>query len=340
MIKGIIEKIISKNNLDIQEAEDVMLHIMEGNVNESHLSALLIALKCKGETHEEVAGFTRGMRKKGLKINTNGYNYIDVCGTGGDHSGTFNISTATAFVVAAAGVGVAKHGNRSISSLSGSADVLRELGVPVHLTPEQSAQALETIGITFLFAPDYHPAMKHVAPVRKNLAMKTVFNILGPLTNPANTKRQLIGTFNDDTASLMANAAKLLDMERVCFICTDNRYDEILLNKDTRVFEYTGNGAVKTYIVNHETFGYPEVTLEEIKGDSPERNADIIRQLFTGRKKDAAFYVVVANAALALYTSGFSERMETCRIAAEEAVISGAAGEKLESLIAFGNHIQ
>ena len=207
---------------------------MSGNENNSKIASLLTALKIKGETSEEVAGFVKAMREKVINIKCENERVIDVCGTGGDGSGTFNISTAVSFVVAGAGVNVAKHGNRSISSKSGSSDVLHELGVDVQLNPELSEKALNEIGIAFLFAPLYHPAMKHVAPIRKELEFRSIFNILGPLTNPAGVKRQMIGTFNDDTAKLMTDAIKLLEMEKVAFLCTNNSFDEITLTDDNK----------------------------------------------------------------------------------------------------------
>jgi anthranilate phosphoribosyltransferase len=339
MIREQLEKVISGKNLNLNEAEQVMLQIMEGNENQAQIASLLTALKCKGETSEEVAGFASAMRKKSKKLINAPANTIDVCGTGGDNSGTFNISTATAFVVAAAGVPVAKHGNRSISSKSGSADVLMELGAPVNLSSERSAEALNKIGITFLFAPDYHPAMKHVAPVRRELAMKTVFNILGPLTNPAGTKKQLIGTYDDRTAKLMFEAAALLDMEKVCFICTGNRYDEIMLDHTTTVYEFRA-GKNQKFKISNTTFDYPKVNPDEIKGESSSYNADLIKRLFQQKEKNAAFYVVSANAALALYVAGISEDIKKCAGIAEKTILSGAAAKKLEEFIAFRENDQ
>jgi len=335
MIKEQIEKIIGGQSLTLSEAKALMSQIMDGGVNHAQIAALLTAIKCKGASREEVAGFAAAMREKSNKITGAALNTLDVCGTGGDSSGTFNISTATAFVVAAAGVPVAKHGNRSISSKSGSAAVLMELGAPVSLSIEQSGKALKEIGITFLFAPEYHPAMKHVAPVRRDLAMKTIFNILGPLTNPAGTKRQIIGTYNDKTAQLMAEAAALLEMEKVCFICTENKFDEILLNGKTRVIELSKDG-INDYQLSNESFGYPQIELAEILGDSPQYNAGLIQNLLTSSEKNAAFYVVAANAALALYVAGYSDNLKTCAARAEETILSGKAGEKLNHFIAFG----
>lgn len=335
MIKLTLERLIEKEDLTLSQSYEVMNEIMNGKVNNSLLAGLLIALKAKGETPTEIAGFARAMRDNGIKINSDGSNAIDVCGTGGDYSGTFNISTATSFVVAAAGVKVAKHGNRSVSSSSGSADVLQELGIDINLPKEKAEEALDNIGITFLFAPNYHPAMKYAAPVRKELAVKTIFNILGPLTNPAQVKRQMIGTFSRQMADKMASAAEHLEYEKVCFICSSDKYDEILLNGKTEVFEYSKHKGVKAISITNETFDYPHVNLDDIKGKDAQHNAVIITELLKGKKKNSHFYVVAANSALALYSAGFSDDLKVCSKAAEEAILNGGAFEKLNTLKNF-----
>ena len=333
-MKELLEKVIEGNNLSFEEAYKVMYSIMSGNENNSQIASLLTALKMKGETHAEVAGFVKAMREKVIKIKCDDESAIDVCGTGGDESGSFNISTAVAFVVAGAGVKVAKHGNRSISSKSGSSDVLHELGVDVNLSPESSQWALEKIGIAFLFAPLYHPAMKHVAPIRKELQFRSIFNILGPLTNPAGVKRQLIGTYNDYTAKLMSDAVKLLEMEKVCFVCTNNSYDEITLTHPTKLIEYSP-GMTNLYEVDENTFDFPNVNPEDIKGNSAKENAEIIHKIFSDKEKNAPYYVVAANAALALKVSGKYENFDECINAAEESILSGRALEKLNALKSF-----
>ena len=335
-MKEQLEKVINGIDLTCDEAHQVMLKIMSGEVNNSRIAAYLTALKSQGEHYQEIAGSARAMRDMSIKIESSlNEPVIDVCGTGGDESGTFNISTAAAFVVAGAGVKVAKHGNRSISSKSGSADVLKELGVNINLPAEKSAQALSKVGITFLFAPDYHPAMKHVAPVRRELGMKTIFNMLGPLTNPARIRRQMIGTFNNLAAEKMVRALEFLDMDKVCFVCTENRFDEITLSGITEVFEYTPE-ETKKYKLSFEEFGYPAVKIEELKGDSPEHNAELLRELFTSSKMDAKFYVTAANAGMGLYAAGYSDSLANCLKAAEDSILTGNAKEKLEKLITFG----
>jgi anthranilate phosphoribosyltransferase len=336
MNKIYLEKISAGENLTIKESYDVMVSIMHGEWNNSEIAGLLLALRTKGETPEEVAGFTQAMRFMGTKISCTDDNAIDVCGTGGDCSNTFNISTAAAFVVAGAGVKVAKHGNRSVSSKSGSADVLTELGININLTPAQSETALNEIGIAFLFAPIYHPAMKYAAGVRKELGIKTVFNILGPLTNPAGTKKQLIGVYNNNTALLMAKAAFHLDMEKVSFICTADKFDEISLTHPTSVYEYSRDSELNKYELTSGSFGYDLIDINKIKSYNAANNAKIILSVLSEKIKNEAFYVIAANAALALFTSGYSTTIDECRIAAEESILSGKAYDKLYRLRLFG----
>ncbi|MEI7811503.1 MAG: anthranilate phosphoribosyltransferase [Ignavibacteria bacterium] len=336
MIKHYIEKVAAGDNLTIEESFDAMDKIMSGGINNSQLSGFLIALKTKTETAEEIAGFTKAMRNKSIKLNIDTTNLVDVCGTGGDYSGTFNISTATAFVVAGAGVRVAKHGNRSISSKTGSADVLAELGININLTAKQAEAALETAGITFLFAPNYHPAMKYATEVRRELGMKTVFNMLGPLINPAGVKRQLIGVFSRKVANILANATVYLDMEKVCFVNTSDCLDEISLTGITECNEYSHGQDIKVYNITNKTFDYPEVELKNILGDTSACNAAIILGILKDKKINSAFYVIAANAAFALYCAGFSNDMKVCLKAAEEAILSGAAFNKLNILKKIG----
>ena len=338
-MKNYIEKLLDKEDLTIEESYQAMNQVMSGNVDNSNLAGFLIALKAKGESPEEVAGFAKAMRDNCIKINSSGNNVIDVCGTGGDNSGTFNISTAVAFVAAGAGIKVAKHGNRSISSKCGSADVLQQLGININLTKEESEEALEKAGITFLFAPLYHPAMKYAAQVRKELGIKTVFNMLGPLTNPAGVKRQVIGTYSIKAAEIMSAAAKYLEHEKVCFICCNDKLDEIHLGDVTSVFEYNGNSNISDYKINNEIFGYAKTSYEDIKGDSAARNAEIILDILKRKIKGPAYYTVAANAALALYVSGYSDDLVKCAKASEESILSGEAYSKLFELKNFSNKL-
>ncbi len=334
-MKEILEKITAGNDLNFEESKNAMGFLMDGRASPVEITALLVGLKTKGENPAEIAGAAQAMRERCVKLDVRNHQVIDVCGTGGDNSGTFNVSTAVAFVVAAAGVRVAKHGNRSISSRSGSADVLAALGININLKPARAAEALDEIGITFLFAPDYHPAMKHVAPVRRELGMKTIFNMLGPLTNPAGTKRQIIGTYSRTAAKLMHKAAGMLDMEQVYFVCTGDRFDEVILSEPADVFEYKSGKASRSYRVDHRTFGFPRVNTIELKGDTPEQNAGIMMDLFIKKEKNGVYYVTVANAAMALRASGYDDDIKNCVETAEDAILSGRALEKVKQLKAF-----
>jgi anthranilate phosphoribosyltransferase len=338
-IKDFVEQLLERENLSFDESYDLMYSIMQGEISDPNISAILIALKSKGESSEEIAGFAKAMRDNCITINCDTDNTIDVCGTGGDNSGSFNISTATAFTVAGAGVNVAKHGNRSISSKCGSADVLQQLGININLSPQQSERALSEIGIAFLFAPLFHPAMKYAANVRRELGIKTVFNTLGPLTNPAGVKKQIIGTFSRQAAKKMAEAARYLEFDHVCFLCSDDKYDEIYLGNSTDIYEYEKGEDVKRYTVTNNTFNYPVALSDEVKGSTPEKNAEIILDVFKGIRKDGAFNTIVANSALALYSSGFSNDLISCKEAAEVSINNGSALRKLEELRNYSNSI-
>ncbi|BDQ02702.1 anthranilate phosphoribosyltransferase [Ignavibacterium sp.] len=336
-MKQVIEKLLEDSHLSFDEAYNVMTSIMEGKATPVIISSFLTAMKAKGETAEEIAGFAKAMREHSIKIKCENPDVIDVCGTGGDNSGSFNISTATAFVVAACGVPVAKHGNRSISSNSGSADVLKQLGVNINMSPQTAEKALNEVGITFLFAPVYHPAMKFAAPVRQELKIRTVFNILGPLTNPVSLKRQMIGTFNNETAKLLCEAASHLNYESLSVICNNNQYDEIFLEYETNVFELNNQKEIINYKLNHNDFNYEQVSKENLKGGTPEENARLMLDIFKNHKKNGAFHTVCANAALALKISGKYSSLSEAAIAAEEAILSNRAYEKLEQLIQISN---
>ncbi len=339
-MRSYIEKVLSREDLTFDEAYRVMHNIMSGEVNNARLAGILIALKAKGECAAEIAGFAKAMREKSIKVEVTAKNVIDVCGTGGDDSGTFNISTAAAFVVAGAGVAVAKHGNKSISSRSGSADVLTEMGVNINLSPEATKQALDEIGIGFLFAPRYHPAMKYAAVVREELGMKTAFNLLGPLTNPAGTKRQLIGVYNNKSAKLLAEAARYLDMEHVCFICTGDKRDEITLDEPTQVYEYRAGAELLNFQLTNDSFGYAKVAISELKGDTPEYNARLLISILENKSTGAKRDVVLANSALGLYCAGLSTNLKECLAAAEDSLVSGKALQKFQLLKKFGEIIQ
>lgn len=335
-MKDNLEKILQRENLTLVEAYNTMNMIMSGEVNNSLLSALLIALKMKGYHPDEIAGFAKAMRDNSLKIK-NDIDAIDLCGTGGDSSGTFNISTTSAFITAGAGVAVAKHGNRAVSSSCGSADLLDSLGVNINLEPERAENILNEIGISFLFAPIYHPAMKHAAQVRKELGMKTIFNLLGPLTNPANVKKQLIGTYSNEAASLLSQASSNLDYEKVCFICTDDRFDEFIPNEKCVVYEDGKNFISTYYELTAESLNLPIVNIENLKVKSSNENRDMSLSILKKKDKTEAYYTAIANAALAIYVAGKSDDLIECKHLAEESVLSGNAFNKLNSLITLSN---
>jgi anthranilate phosphoribosyltransferase len=336
-MKQVIEKLLDNSHLSFEEAYSVMASIMEGTASPVMISSFLTAMKAKGETAEEVAGFAKAMREHSIKIKCDNPNVIDVCGTGGDNSGTFNISTATAFVVAAFGVPVAKHGNRSVSSNSGSADVLKALGVNINMSPQIAERALNEVGITFLFAPLYHPAMKFAAPVRQELKIRTVFNILGPLTNPVNLKKQMIGTFSNEAAELLCTASKYLDYEKISVICNDNKYDEILLEHKTNVYELNDKKQITFYQLSNYDFKYDQINSESIKGGTPDENAELILDIFQNHKVNGVFHTICANAAMALKVASVFDNLSDAAKAAEEVILSNKAINKLKQLVEISN---
>ncbi len=336
-MKQVIEKLLEDFHLTIEESYNVMTSIMNGDASPVMISSFLTAMKSKGETAEEIAGFARAMRDHSIKINCENPDAMDVCGTGGDNSGSFNISTATAFVVSACGIPVAKHGNKSVSSNSGSADILTQLGVNINMTPQRAEKALNEIGITFLFAPIYHPAMKFAAPVRQELKIRTVFNILGPLTNPASVKKQMIGTFSNKTAKLLCEASSYLDYECVSGICNDNKFDEVFLDNETNVFELNIQKEIINYRLTNKDFNYNQVSKEQLKGSTPSENAKLMLDIFQDQNKNGAFHTICANAALALKIAGKYSSLSDAVAASEEAILSKKAFEKLKRLIEISN---
>ncbi|MFC1548118.1 anthranilate phosphoribosyltransferase, partial [Candidatus Neomarinimicrobiota bacterium] len=287
----------------------------------------------KGETASEIAGFAQAMREKMIKVPL-GTDAIDLCGTGGDAKGTFNISTIASFVVAGAGVPVAKHGNRSITSSCGSADLLAALGVDIHLPPEKVAKAIEKVGLGFMFAPSLHPAMKHVMPARKALGIRTIFNILGPLTNPAGTNRQLLGIFDGTLTETMAKVLKKLGSREAMLVHGEDGLDELTTTSSSKVSHLLRTGVIKSSILNPRSLGLPMATLEDLKGGTAEENATIaidILQGESGPKRD----VVVLNAAAGLVVGGAATDLKDGIQLAGESIDSGRARKVLERLIEF-----
>jgi anthranilate phosphoribosyltransferase len=329
------------DDLSRKEAENAMEDVLSGHADDMRIAAFLTALRFKGETVDEVVGFATAMRRHGPRIFSDGRIHademlVDTCGTGGDARGTFNISTATAFVVAGAGVRVAKHGNRSATSLCGSADVLEQLGMRIDLPPASVARAIDEVGIGFLFAPAMHSATRNAAKVRRELGFRTVFNLLGPLTNPAEASAQVVGVYDAGVTELMAQALGELGVKRAFVVHGADGLDEISISGETHVSELR-DGAVRNYMLAPEDFGVKRAPLEAIRGGDGKQNAEIIQKIFGGGGRTPHRDIVLANASAALVAAGRAANfLEGVQLAAES-IDSGAAREKLEKLIAFSN---
>ena len=337
MIKEAIAKVVERKNLTEEEMVSVMREIMEGEATPAQIAAFITALRMKGETVDEITGAARVMREKALKVKTRASVVVDTCGTGGDESFTFNISTAAAFVAAGAGLTVAKHGNRSISSKSGSADVLKSLGVNIEAEVQRVEECLDNIGIGFLFAPMMHGAMKHAAPVRREIGIRTIFNILGPLTNPAGARYQVLGVYRSELTEVLANVLKNLGSTRAFVVSGNDGLDEMTLTSETKVSELK-DGKVNTYSIKPEEFGMTRCKLFELQGGEPDDNARIISAILKGDKGPKRD-VVVLNAAAAIVASGMAKDIKEGIKLAEEAIDSGKALEKLEKLIEITNKV-
>lgn len=335
-MKHYIQKIINGEHLSPDDAADAMLTIMEGNATDAQIGAFITALKMKGEHVDELAAFVKIMRDKSLKVNLNGTRALDMCGTGGDNSGTFNISTVASFVVAGAGASVAKHGNRSISSKCGSADLLKFLGINISLPPEHATRCILDTGIGFLFAPAYHPAMKYAANPRRELGVKTMFNMMGPMTNPAGVGHQLVGAFNFDAADKMAHVFSQLGAAHVLVVHSSDGIDEISLSGKTTVFEVSGEQPVRKFEITPEEFGFTPAPLSALLGDTVETNADICMHVLQG-KPGPHRDIVVLNAGFGLFAGErASTPVEGIRMAIES-IDSGNALKKLHELIDSSN---
>jgi anthranilate phosphoribosyltransferase len=335
-MKNHIEKCLSGEHLTLVEASNALDTIMTGQATDSQIAGLIIALRAKGETVDELVGFARTMREHAVKLHIEDPNAIDMCGTGGDGLGTFNISTVASFVVAGAGVTVAKHGNRSVSSKSGSADVLTALGINVQSPAETVQRCINTIGIGFLFAPLFHPAMKYAAKPRTELGVRSIFNMLGPLTNPAGVQRQLMGVYTPRVAPLVAHALQKLETKKSCVVHSDDGMDEVTLSGGTLVQEVNNNLPLQEYHLRPEDFELPQYTLDSLRGGDKTMNAEIMLQVLKGTKSPARD-VTVANAALGIYVSGRVQTILEGKQKAVEAIDSGSALKKLQQLIQCTN---
>ncbi len=328
-------KVLERIDLKEEEMIEVMTQIMEGKAESSKMAALLVALRMKGETVGEIVGAARVMREKAESVRVSmdkvqAERIVDTCGTGGDGGNTFNISTATAFVAAGAGITVAKHGNRAVSSRSGRACVLKSLGVNIEADKKVVEQCLEEAGIGFLFAPMLHGAMKHAAGVRKELGIRTIFNLLGPLTNPAGAHAQVVGVFDRKWVSPVSQVLKNLGCHHAFVVHGEDGLDEITLTGNTKVYELN-EGKIMKFYVNPENFGLARCKGEDLAGGTPEENATIIRDLLsgkTGSKRD----IVLLNAAAAIVVGGKVKDLKEGLEAARESIDSGAAQKKLEAL--------
>lgn len=331
MLKQLITRVVYTMPLSAEEMADAVGEIMDGRASEAQIAALLVALRMKGETVDEIEGAARAMRSRMKGVSLNVDPLLDTCGTGGDDLGTFNISTATAFVAAAAGVHVAKHGNRAVSSRSGSADVLSELGVTIDAPAEAMRSAIEHHRIGFLFAPSHHPAMRFAAPIRRELGLRTIFNVLGPLTNPAGASHQLLGVFDDALLSPMAEVLGRLGAKRAWVVRGEDGLDELTLCGASHVAEWDGERVVER-VVTPEDVGLRRAHPESLKGGTPSENASIIRELLGGERDGPARDVVALNAGAALLVC---ERAASLREGVEislEILRGGRAMSTLEAL--------
>ena len=330
-MKKHLHKLCSHADLTPDEARDAMRTIMDGRATDAQIGAFLVAMKTKGETPAELLAFVEVMRERCVKVKLEDPAAIDLCGTGGDGACTFNISTAASFVVAGAGVTVAKHGNRSVSSSCGSADVLVAMGVNIELPAEKVESCVNTIGIGFLFAPLFHPSLRHAARARGELGMKTCFNLLGPLTNPAGVRRQLVGAYDRAAARLMANVFVSLGSECVYVVHSEDGLDEISLAGPTEVLEVRGANACLAYTIDRAALGLPRVSPGEIRGNTPQENAAMIQAVLQGEKGPRRD-VTVANAAYGILSSGKATSPSDAVAMAQESIDSGRALDKLNLL--------
>jgi anthranilate phosphoribosyltransferase len=335
-IQDAIRSVIAGNNLTIAESIDVFTQIMGGETTDAQIAAFIVALRMKGESADEITGAASVMREKATRVISSKDGYIlDTCGTGGDGANTFNISTATAFVASGAGATVAKHGNRSVSSKCGSADVLESLGVNISISPEKMKKCLDTIGICFLFATTLHKAMKYAIGPRKEIGVRTIFNCLGPLTNPSMADSQVMGVFSEGLTETLATVLKNMGTKRAFVVHGLDPIDEISISSPTRVSE-VNNGNITSYTIQPEDFGLKRHTLSSVAGGLSNENAEIIKSIFAGEKGPRRD-IVVLNSAFAITASGIVSDPRDGIKAAEESIDSGAAMKKLNELVKFTN---
>ena len=335
-INEAIKAVISRQNLNEGEMHDVMSSIMTGQTTDAQIGAFLVGLSMKGETIEEITASAKVMRALATSVKLSSDEFlVDTCGTGGDGLGLFNISTASAFVVAAAGGKVAKHGNRSISSKSGSADVLEAAGINLSLNPELISQCIEEIGVGFMFAPAHHSAMKHAIGPRKELAIRTIFNVLGPLTNPAKAPNQIMGVFDKNLVEPIANVLKGLNSRHVMVVHSEDGLDEFSIANKTYVAELKDN-KISTYTVHPHDFGLEEGSLDSIQAENAEQSLALIHEAFSGKKGEARD-IIALNAGAAIYVSGLVNSLEEGITKANQTLSDGSAQDKLDAYIHASN---
>ena len=335
MLREAIAKIAEGKDLSAQEAAGAMDQIMSGEAPEALIAGFLLGLRMKGETAEEIASCAGVLRRKATTIRTRHLNVVDTCGTGGDGSGTFNISTTAAIIASGAGVPVAKHGNRAVSSSCGSADVLAALGVKIDIPAEKAAMVLDEVGITFLYAPLMHSAMRHAAKVRKELGIRTIFNILGPLVNPAGSRRQILGIYDIRLGQKMAEALREMGSEHALVVHGEGGLDELSVLGKTAVWELR-RGEISHYNVDSDELGLPRAKMADLKGEDPGKNAEIIRSILSG-KDGAPRSVALLNAAGAILVSGLASTLSVGLGMARESVDSGLALTKLHQWVESSN---
>jgi anthranilate phosphoribosyltransferase len=331
MIQQAIKKVVDREHLNRDEARQLMAYIMEGKATDSQIAAILVALRMKGETIDEITGFAQTMREKASRVQSRSQSLLDIVGTGGDGSNTFNISTVSAIIAASGGISVAKHGNRAVSSKCGAADVLEALDVNIQLTAEQAEASLQQAGLCFMFAPLFHKAMKHAVAPRKEVGIRTLFNILGPLTNPAGADLQLLGVFDLGLTEVMAQVLRELGTKRAMVVAGYDGLDEITISGPTQVTELK-NGDVFTYDITPEQVGLKTYTLDEVAGGDAEFNAQMIRNILEGQK-GAPRDIVLLNAGASLYVSDKAATLAEGVQEAARLIDSGLAKAKLEQLV-------
>ena len=335
-IQRAIDVLSRYGHLDAAQAEAVMRQIMAGGATESQIGAYLMALRMKGETTDEITGSARAMRAAASRVPTTvDADLLDTCGTGGDRSGSFNISTTVAFVAAGAGIPVAKHGNRAVTSKSGSADVLAELGVNLDLSPEQVGRCVDEVGIGFLFAVKLHPAMRYAIGPRREMGIRTIFNILGPLTNPAGAQRQLMGVFAADLTDLLAHVLQALGSKSAMVVNGYGGMDELTITGPNRICYLKEDGSVEHLDLDPTALGFHMVSINELKGDDAPTNAAILRAVLDGTETGAKRDVVLLNAGAAMMAAGLSQSIADGVAIAQDSINNGSALAKLDNLVEF-----